>query len=98
MAWGCACGISNHDEAFRCAGCGGSEEEHNTNESDVEYQQPVGEINKGPYKQWGVGKSILYTFLLPMVFLGIAENIDSPNALIIFIPLGILFITWSILP
>ena len=98
MAWGCACGIFNHDEAFRCAGCGWAREESNPNRLDVEGQQPVGDLKKGPFNKWGIGKSILYAILLPMVFQGIVENIDSPNALIILIPLGILFIIWSTLP
>ena len=98
MAWECTCGVLNHNDTLRCAGCGWSREESNPNKSDVEDQQPVEDINKGPYKKWGIGESILYSFLLPMVIQGIVENIDSPNALIIFIPLGILFIIWSTLP
>ena len=89
MAWECACGISNHNEAFRCAGCGWSREQGKQDGIGGESQQQVDDINKGPYKKWGVGKSILFCATLEMVFQGI-EKSDSPSVLIIFVSLGIL--------
>jgi len=68
MAWECACGISNHNEAFRCAGCGWSREQGKQDEIGGESQQQVDDINKGPYKKWGLENRYCSALLLKWYF------------------------------
>jgi len=88
MAWECACGISNHDETFRCAGCGWSREQGKQDESDGESQQP-GKTIAGPYKKWGVGEAIWWSFIFPTLLVGIVEIDVSPYVRIFLILLVI---------
>ena len=92
MAWECACGISNHDEAFRCAGCGWSREQGKPDEFDGESQQPGEHIDKGPYKKWGVGEIIWWCFIFPTLLDGIVEKDVSPYVRIFLILLVILIL------
>ncbi|HBB17657.1 MAG TPA: hypothetical protein DCZ97_11920 [Syntrophus sp. (in: bacteria)] len=93
MAWECACGISNHNEAFRCAGCGWSREESQQKIFDVEAKQPEKYINKNGKHKWGWGRHILLDFVGSMIVVGLSQS-DSLKPLIILILLFILILVW----
>jgi len=93
MAWECACGISNHNNAYRCAGCGWSREESKQNIFDVEAQQPEKDIDKNVEHKWGSGRRILFDLIVAMIVVGLFQG-ESPEPMIILITLFILILIW----
>jgi hypothetical protein len=93
MAWECGCGISNPNEAVRCAGCGFSREESQQYLLDVEAQQPVKEPNNNGKHKWGGGRIILMDLVCSTLIVGLFES-KSPDPLIFLILVFIIILIW----
>ena len=93
MAWECGCGISNHNEAFRCAGCGFSKEESKQYLLDVEAQQSGKDPDKNGKPKWGGGRTLLLDLVVGTIFAGLFEK-DSPDVLLFLILVFILLLIW----
>lgn len=94
MAWECACGISNHDETFQCAGCGWSREQGKQDGFDGESEQSV-EDNK-IYSKYRWEKYILSMIMFVFVFPAI-ENAGLPIGLTFLILLCLLIVMLSLI-
>jgi hypothetical protein len=94
MAWECTCGISNHDETFRCAGCGWTREQGKQDGFDGESKQSVEDIKTDRKYKWE--KYILSMVILVFVMPGI-QIADLPIALTVFIQLVLFIILFSLI-